>query len=574
MAYDFFVMSAVKGELQKLLRGAQVQRVSQPSREEITLSIYREGKEDHLLLSCHPQRARVHLTGERPRRTGEPPPFCMLLRKYLLGTRLLAISQPPLERVLKFQFTAPVGLPATTLIAEIMGRRSNLLLVDDQEIILGAVQTATLEQNPRRAVLPGLRYKEVPAQQKLDPLTLTAGELEQAVHPLLARGERPERALLKAVAGLSPLWARELIHRSNWDREAPQGSLQRLHDELRALFSDLERAPEPILYAPLKVCSPYPLKHLQESGGERFSGMNEMLDYYYKDLAERAEREILQGRLRSRVNRRRKRLEEKLALLEADHQKVEEADRYRICGETLLTYAHQVDRGESEALLPHLYEPGRTLTIALDPALGAVDNAQKYFRRYRKITNSKKHLEKQIGAAEAELSYYRELLFTIEQGDKRSLGEIYEELVEVGLLKRRKKNRRENKRSKPQPLTFRGASGATYLVGRNNRQNDYVTFKLARRGDTWLHAQGIPGSHVIIKEGSDPPAESDLLEAALLAAYFSSSRELPAVAVDYTAVRHLRRAPGGKPGFVLYNRYKTITVDPRDEKVKELLEKR
>ena len=574
MSYDLFTMNAVNAELQELIMGAKVQQVSQPSREEIVLSLYREGKERHLLLSCHPQRARVHLTRERPRRPGQPPPFCMLLRKYLVGTRVAAITQPPLERVLKFQFTAPEGLPAAVLIAEIMGRRSNLVLVDESGIILGAVQTATREQNPRRVIMPGERYEEVPAQQKLDPLAVTAEELARAMHPLLARGTRPENALVKTVAGVSPLWARELVYRSGWVHRAPQGSLERLHGQLRALFSLSGRAAGPVLFTELNTCAPYPLEHLQDAKEQRFAGMNELLDHFYQHLAGAAEKKVLQGRLQSRVNRRRKRLEEKLALLKADLQNVESADRYRICGETLLTYAGRVNRGDSEAVLPHLYNPGEEITIVLDPSMSAVDNAQKYFRRYRKITRSREHLEKQIDRVQAELAYCRELLFTIEQGDRRSLEEIREELVEAGLIKAQRKKGFRDKKEKPRPLSFKGSSGVTILVGRNNRQNDHLTFKLAARRDTWLHARGLPGSHVVIKGSADPPAESDLLEAALLAAYFSSSRDLPAVAVDYTAVRHLRRAPGGKPGFVLYHHYKTIIVDPRDEKVKELLEKR
>ena len=572
MSYDTLTMTAVSTELQKMAVGARVQRIIQPRREEIVLFLYLRGKERKLLLSCHPQRARIHFTSAQHRRPEQPAPFCMLLRKYISGARLIAISQPPLERVLKFQFTAHEGLPAVVLIAEIMGRRSNLLLIDDSGIILGAVQTATREQNPRRAVLPGYPYEEVPAQEKLDLLSTPPEELSQAMHPLLAEGLSPERALVKAAAGVSPLAARELIHRSDWDDGAPQGSLERLHSEFRALFNPSERLSEAFLYPGRKLYSSYPLTHLQADSGQRFNSMNELLDHFYGKMAAAAEREILQGQLRTRVNRHRSRLESKLKQHRTELQQAEEADHYRICGETLLTYGRGIGRGEREAVLPHLYEPEKTITIALDPSLGAMENAQRYFRRYRKIRDSREHHKKQIRRISRELDYCSELLFSIEQDDRGSLEEIRDELIEAGLMKPpRKKGFRSSKKSRPQPLSFKGSSGATILVGRNNRQNDYVTFRLATKRDLWLHARELPGSHVILKGSSDPPAEDDLQEAALLAAYFSRGRDLPAVAVDYTGVRHLRRGPGGKPGFVLYNQFKTITVDPRDEKVKLLL---
>jgi predicted ribosome quality control (RQC) complex YloA/Tae2 family protein len=576
MTYDTLTMTAVAGELQKLV-GARVQRIIQPSREEIVLLLYHAGEEFGLLLSSHPHHARVHLTRRRYRRPEQPPPFCMLLRKYLTGARISAVFQPHLERILMLHFEAHEGLPPVKLIAEIMGRRSNLLLVDHDGIILGAVKTATREQNPRRAVMPGLPYEEVPPQPKLDPSAAGTEALAAAMLPLLAKGSSPEEALLKTVCGISPLAARELIYRSGWHEEAPRGSIGRLGREVKELFNG-SGAQEACLLPELNIYASYPLTHLQDAAVHKFAKMNELLDHFYGNLGEAEERRILQGQLRSRVNRRKSRLEQKLKQLQEELLQAGEADRYRIYGETLLTYATMISRGASEATLPDLYHPEETITIPLDPSLGAGGNAQKYFRIYRKVSNSRKHLKKQIRRLREELAYCRELLYTIERGGHASLTEIREELVEAGYMKpdfkgslRQKRKRRQET---PQPLSFMASSGSKILVGQNNRQNDYLTFKIAARRDTWLHAQGLPGSHVIIKGAAGPPAESDLHEAALLAAHYSRGRDLSAVAVDYTEVRHLRRAPGGKPGFVLYDHFKTITVNPRDEKVKPLLEQR
>ncbi|NLA26379.1 MAG: fibronectin-binding domain-containing protein [Firmicutes bacterium] len=375
---------------------------------------------------------------------------------------------------------------------------------------------------------------------------------------------------------ISPLAARELIYRSKWDEEAPLGSLERLTREMKALFGK-SGALEACLAPQLNIYASYPLTHLQESTLQKFTKMSELLDHYYSRLEEAEERKLLQDRLRSRVNRRKRSLEMKLEQLKRDLLQAGEADRYRIYGETLLTYGTGINSRAEEIILPSLYQPDEKITIPMNPSLDALGNAQKYFRIYRKISNSRKHLKKHISRLQGELAYCRELLYTIEEGSAASLLEIREELVESGYMKpdSRKKPQRKKKRrrEKPQPLSFLASSGKKILVGQNNRQNDHLTFKLATRYDIWLHAQRLPGSHVIIKgAGTGPPAESDLQEAALLAAHYSRGRDLPAVAVDYTEVRHVKRAPGGRPGFVLYEPFKTIIVNPQEEELRHLLE--
>ncbi len=576
MTYDVLAMTAVAAELQQLAVGARVQRVVQPSREMIILSLYHAGEEYGLLLSTHPRHARIHLTRRRYPLPEQPPPFCMLLRKYLTGARISAVSQPHLERVLILHFEAHEGLPPVKMIAEIMGRRSNVLLLDRDGIILGATKTATREQNPRRAVLPGLPYEEVPPQPKLDPTAADEDALAAAMLPLLAKGSSPEDALLKTVRAISPLAARELVYRSSWNEESPRSSIGRLGSEMESLFEE-KRTQEACLAPECNVYASYLLTHFQDSAPHIFPGMNELLDHVYGNLEEGEKRQILQERLRSRVHRRIRRLDMRAEQLQEDLRRAGEADRYRIYGETLLTYGSMISRGAEEAVLPHLYHPEETITIPLDPSLAASGNARKYFRIYRKVSNSRKHLERQVSRLHEELAYCRELLYTIEQGDDASLLEIREELVEAGYMKpasrktprRKKKSRQE----KPRPLSFLASSGKKILVGQNNRQNDHLTFKLATRHDLWLHAQGLPGSHVIIKEaGAGPPADSDLQEAALLAAHYSRGRDLSAVAVDYTEVRHVKRAPGGRPGFVLYEPFKTIIVNPQEEGLRHLLE--
>ena len=569
MAFDSLIMTAVTGELRAQAIGARIQRIYQPDRNDLLFYMHRHGEPLVLLLSCHPQWARIHLTGEEYRHPEQPAPFCMLLRKYLIGAAIAAFRQHPPERVLEIEFKAPEALPTVKLIAEIMGRRSNIVLVDERGIILGAVRTAGLEQNAARPVMPGEVYRAVPAQNKLNPLALECEELGSVLLPLVQSGVDPAQALVKAVAGVSPLAAAEIVHRCGWDEGSPETSVQRFCRTLQELYSRVLRGEsEPTIAG--RHYAAFALAHLAAEKPISFSGVNEMLDYYYSTMLREERSEQLRRTLRHAVDKQLVRLRRKLAEQQTEYQSAEEAPRYRVYGELLLAYGHQVPRGANEVELPDLYQPGQTVTVPLDPALPAAANAQRYFARYRKAQKGLTEIEKQLARTRADIDYHESLLYSIERSDAASLAEIQQELVDSGLLRPDKKARRR-KETLPEPLAFKASSGRLILVGRNNHQNDYLTFKLASRRDCWLHAKDLPGSHVVIKDAPYPPPEEDLIEAALLAAYFSRGKDSSATAVDYTQVRHVRRSPGGRPGFVLYDNFHTITVNPQSEQLQQLL---
>lgn len=572
MSFDCLVLAAVREELQQRLAGARVQRVFEAGKNEAVLHLHHRNRVEMLLLSGDARHARVHLTNRRQERPETPSPFCMLLRKYLVGGRIRAFRQLPLERVLEIDFDPPEARRPVKLVAEIMGRRSNLVLVDEKEVILGAVKTASWEQNPKRAVQPGEPYRPVPSQDKLDPLTARPAELAKALKSLPSGNGSPEKALVRAVRGLSPLAARELLHRSQWDPGAPRQSAQRLAGAIRALFAAAAAGEfRPVLAERQGLFAAFSLTHLPAPELQAYTSINELLDEYYDHLIRREKKANLRNLLNSRVSQRLARLEKTLQEQRQELAGAEDAPRYRLYGETLLTYGGQVPRGASLAVLPHLYRPEETLEIPLDPARSAHDNSRKYFQRYRKAQKAQEIIAERIKQTGEEIAYCRALLYTIENGDGRSLEEIRQELVEAGYLREKKKKKGTKKELPPQPLTFKASSGRTILVGQNNRQNDYITFKLAARRDTWLHIREVPGSHVILKDAPYPPPDEDLEEAALLAAYYSRARESSAAAVDYTQVRHVRRGPGGKPGFALYDNFRTITVNPGSEKLQRLL---
>lgn len=567
MSFDTLIMKAVTSELQVVLTGAPVQRVYEPERGVIIIHLYTRGRQPGLLLSTDSEYARVHLTEKRYQSKDQPSPFCMLLRKYLIGGRAVSFTNPPLERILEIAFEPTEGMPPVRLIAEIMSRRSNLILVNDKGTILGSAKTVSWDKNPKRAVLPGEIYRPVPSQDRLNPFEMEPNEFFGKLNNLMAGGYTAEQALLRAVAGISPLAARELLYRSGWTDTGTRD--RELYNEIKALF-DHSAAGKlcPVMLPGQNLYAAMPLKHLPQDVQVEYGSVSKMLDLFYGELIRVSREKILKEHLSGSVKRRLAALSKKRREQEKELQAATKAPQYRLYGELLLAYGDRVSRGAENIVLPDLYNPEEMVNVPLDPAKTASANAQKHFSRYQKAKKGQQQIKKHLHKTRLEIKYCEELLYTIENNADISLDEIRQEMVETGYLREKYKGRSKSA-SIPQPLIFKASSGRPILVGRNNRQNDYVTFKAAVRRDTWFHVRQLPGSHVVVKEASFPPPPEDIEEAAFLAAYFSRGRESMAVAIDYTEVRHVRRRPGGKPGFVFYENYETITVNPRDERLRE-----
>lgn len=564
VSFDTLMMMAVTEELKQELTGAVVQRVYEPERGEVVIHFYAEGKQPGLLFSYDSRYARVHKVDQKYRSLDQPSPFCMLLRKYLVGGRSANFDNPPLERILEIDFDPPEGMKPVKLFAEIMARRSNLILVDEDGIILGAAKTASLDKNPARAILPGEKYLLPPKQEKLHPGTLNPEELASALSRLIDNGKRADKALVEAVGGISPLAAREILHRCGWDTSNPEVSAKKLQQELYNIFCEKVFQNKAVLVPGKKLYAAIDLTCLPEDEKVYYSSPGKMLEKYYNELKnetrELALRESLQNTVEKRLGQLINKKKEQQKELDASAR----APQHRLYGEILLAYGNQVPKGAESAMLPDIYNPDQEISVPLDPSKSASFNAQLHFKKYRKAKQGRDKIRRQLGRTKAEIDYCNELLYTIEKGSIELLEEIRSEMIQAGYLREKKKGKK-GKEALPQPLSLKTSSGHTVLVGRNNRQNDYITFKAAVRRDTWFHVKDLPGSHVVLKEAPFPPPESDLEEAAFLAAYFSKGSKSSAVAVDYTEVRHVRRRPGGKPGAVLYENYETITVNPQNE---------
>ncbi len=595
MAFDGLMLAAVVGEFQKALLPGRVNRVYQPSDWELVLHVYAGGRERRLLVSVHPQWARIHLTRLPTENPGTPPAFCMLLRKHLEGARLLGIEQPDWERLCRLRFGAvdELGLPAErVLVAEVMGQHSNVVLLDGQGKILDAMRRVSLTRNPYREVLPGRAYVPPPSQHKLDPLDRDlANRFREDWQPQREGADPLWQVLQRRLAGFSPDSAREAALRAGQDPRAAAGGadLDACLREAAALAQKAASEPEPCAYlAPdgrVAAYAPFPLH--QDPGLEvrPYPGTGDLLDEIWHHAAIRERFERLRDSLRRTLTRELARNRKKLALQAEALREAAGADRLRLLGELLTSYRHLVPPGATLVRLPNYHDPaGAEVEVPLQSDWSPIQNAQAYFRQYQKARATLAGAREHYDRTREEIRYLEQVEATLDLvASLPELQEIHRELAEGGYLRVRAKpraaggggTRRGGGREKgaagapaSEPLRHRSSDGLAILVGKNNRQNDLLTLKQAGPDDLWLHTKEIPGSHVILQlppgRGPEDLPPRSLREAALLAAYHSKARQSSQVPVDYTLRRHVRKPPGAKPGMVIYDHHHTIYVTPSE----------
>lgn len=584
MAFDSITLTALMAELESLI-GTRVVRIQQPSQLQLVITMRGPSGNTRLLISAHPEQARVHLTTASYTNPSQPPGFCMYLRRHLEGSRLKNVTRPESERIVKFHFAGRDELGdkrELLLIVETMGKHSNIIVIDrEQNTILAAIKPITATMSRYRQVLPGLPYKSPPPQNKLYLSSLT--EL-QFYSELPKRGRRPAQALLATIAGLSPQWAEELVVRSGIEeslniKSASRTELMPLWQEVDSLRTTLLVGSfEPRVYlqpeGPVVAVAPLPMVRYAQLPVKSFSTMSAALDFYFGAKEKEVQFMALQQSILTKLRHEIERVEKKLAAhIEAIYS-AEKADQYRKFGELLLAYAYQLQTlGETEVELEDWENPNTKVLVPLDPSLTPIENAQHYFARYTKAKKTLTAAVHQKKQDKAELSYLESVLVSLEEADSQAdLEEIKRELEKEGYIKRKPTSHRRQNLPHPEskPLAFT-INNYTVFVGKNNRQNDLLTLRMAHSDDIWLHTQNIPGSHVIIRcpDGQLPP-EDVLLTAAHLAAYHSRARRSSNIPVDYTKRRYVRKPNGARPGFVIYDHQKTIYVTPDAEMVKAL----
>ena len=584
MPLDALCLSGVVAELKPILTGAKIDKVHQPGRDEMILALRLGRGNGRLLLSASPNHPRLQMTELSRENPDAPPMFCMLLRKHLMGGRILSVEQPHLERIVELRLEVLDELgdrKERRLILEAMGRRANLVLVDDQGRIVDCLRRVDGDMSAQRQLLPGLFYRLPPAMDKADPTALDGAEWLRQVEQ--APGEsRVDHWLLDTFGGWSPLVCREIAFRAGgrvditFDELGAQGRV-RVAEAAEALLNSvkennftptvisIEKRPKDFTF--------FPAEQYEEAGEcAAYPTFSALMDRFYEQR-ENQERIRQKGQdlIRS-VTNARDRTARKIANQQRELDATQDRERLRQFGDIITSNLHTMERGMATLRALDFYDPeGAEVDIKLDPLLTPQQNAAKYYKEYNKAKTAEEMLTIQLEKGRRELDYLNSVLenITLAEGE-RDLQEIRQELADTGYLRRQTKGKDKGRRLSPKPMEFRSTAGLRISVGKNNVQNDLLTCKQAFKSDIWFHTQKIHGSHVILWTGGAQPDLQSLNEAACLAAWFSQGRESGKVPVDYTPVKYVKKPAGARPGMVVYTTYETAWVTPDEGLVKRL----
>ena len=583
MALDGAYLYTVAEELRQTVVGSRVEKISEPSREEIVIVLRTYGGSRKILLSANANSPRVHLTGLALENPKTPPMFCMLLRKHINSGRLVAVRQNGLDRVLTLDFEAvnELGdLVTVSLVTEIMGRHSNIILVGPDGKIVDAIKRVSGEVSSVRLVLPGVQYQAPPAQDKLNLLSDSMRDIMTRF--LQSGGTDVAKSLMSTLEGVSPLLTREIAFRALKGQEIEKPALsdfykKRIEAELAEVKRRLEEHDYELNVAvdDTKKIRDFTFVEIEEYGPSvaktRYESPSELLDGFYADRDQQSRMKQRSHDLLKLLLNATERITKKLALQREELKACADRDKWKIYGDLINSNLYQINKGDRSVTLLNYYEEGSPeLTIPLDPRLGPAQNAQKYYAEYRKAATAENMLHDLMAKSEQELVYLDSVFDAVSrtQGESEML-EIREELAEQGYI--RPSRQKQNRMLKAQPpLRYRSSDGFSILCGRNNKQNDRLTLKTAKNYDMWLHTQGIAGSHVIVEADGKQITNRAIEEAAIIAAYNSKGRASSQVAVDYTLVRNVKKPNGAKPGMVIFTDYQTAYVTPDEELVKRL----
>ncbi len=598
MPLDAVFLTALTTELSDRIVRLKIDKIQQPEGDQIVLSLRGYGQSRRLLISAGTGDARVHLTEASFDNPPAPPMFCMLLRKHLGGAKIAGIVQQPLERACELQLdcTDALGTPSQKrLIVELMGRYSNVILVDGDGRIIDCLRRVDASMSEKRQVLPGLFYRPMPPQDKHSPLDTSEAEWTRLFNAASAE-QAADKWLLDTFAGLSPLVCRELVFRASGETDTRVAMLRQADDgaAMQSAFMRLTADIRTGKYTPTLLVdgdgrpSEFSFMDILQYGDRRTSEQLEsfsvLLETYYtrrfalERLRQRSQ--SLTKTVRNAHDRVRRKLENQRRELSA----AADRERLRELGDILTANLHAMQKGQPSLTSADFYsDDGRDVTIKLDPKLTPQQNAAKYYKDYTKAKNAEVYLTEQITAGEQELDYLANVLDALARAEsERDITDIRAELTETGYLKAPKSDKsgkqpgrgqkagRGKKTQETAPMMFTSGTGFEIAVGRNNIENERLTHKLAHKTDVWLHAQKIPGSHVIVFTRGETPDDETLSEAASLAAYYSQARGSGKVAVDFTSVKNVKKIPGGRPGMVTYTDYKTIVAEPSESLAERL----
>ncbi|HPJ02188.1 MAG TPA: NFACT RNA binding domain-containing protein [Candidatus Limiplasma sp.] len=566
MAMDGFTLSFLARELRDKLVGGRVDKVNQPERDILLLLIRNQGANHRLLLSANANAARAQLTVQSMENPAEPPVFCMLLRKHLSGARVTAVEQLGCDRVLilTFQCLSEMGDEVQkTLVLEAMGRHSNLTLVDENGVTIDSIHHVNADISRVRVVMPGKPFTLPPEQDKLNPMAMTAAELSGKLSLLASP---LYKGLIEVISGLSTISAKEICAQIGMEHAflyAPE-QIPEIAEKVAAFYARLPELRPPVVISDAAGKTleylPYPYRSYAMSLQTEYETLSEAMDSFYAERELHAHISQRGSGIRKRVKSNIARLEKKRAKMVETLTQNDRAEENRIFGELLTANLHSIEKGAAAVNVVNYYDAEQaTVTIPLSPELSPSRNAQSYYKKYRKAKGAQQYAQKEMGTIERDLEVLESVMEDLDKCTTTAdLNEIKDFLTDNGFLRPEAGTVKRKKRKEGQPYRFIAPDGTEILVGKNSVQNDRITLH-AKPEETWLHAQNVAGSHVVVRT-PDTPADETLLFAAKLAAYYSKGRNHPAFPVDYTLRKHVKKKSGTPSGFVIYDHFKTIHI--------------
>lgn len=561
MAFDGNFTHALVDELQFLVRG-KINKIQQMDNSSLLLKMRAGGKNHQLLISSHPMYARFHLTEHKYEFPFDPPMFSRILRKHIEGGFITEIKQLGNDRQVHIHIRAINDIGddiERILILEIMGRHSNIILTDKEYKIIDGIKHLTPNNNVR-TIMPGFTYEGPPTDKKLNPRTEALEELPKFID---FNSGRLKKQILMNIEGFSPVFIDEVESRVkyfNIDNIVPSiKETLKDSDNIQAVYYDLKK---PVFYFT-------PLTHLGEPD-KVYGNLSQLLDdYYHRRYQISAIRQKSSDYLQV-IEREHDKTVRKITNLKADLKEAAEKDKYQKYGELITAYMHNIGNYQESAVVMDYYT-NENIEIPLDKQLSPAGNAQRYYNMYNKLKNREKIAQEQLRLAHMDVEYFSNLLHQMENiTTADEVEEVRQELIEQKIIKERNRGKKKKKVNKIQLHEFETSAGLPVFVGKNNKQNDYLTNRKAQNNHLWFHTKDIPGSHVVIAHNAAEITEDDILEAAMLAAFHSKAGQSAGVPVDYTEIKHVKNIPGTKPGFVTYSEQSTVLVDPDAEKVKKM----
>lgn len=572
MPLDALTVSALTKELASRLEGGKIDKVQQPERDMLLISLRSKGENLRLLIAAGTGNARVHLTQMSFENPSEPPMFCMLMRKHLIGARVLSVTQPDWERMIEIELDThdELGFESRKkLIVELIGRSSNVILVGPDGRIIDCMRRMDFAGDALRRLLPGMIYRYPPKQDKLGFFTSSI-EQRRELCDKADRSKPIDKWLLDSFSGLSPLLCRELSYRCGGDYErigAMTDVLIESADNGELIPYMLEKDGKPLDYSAIPVT-----QYEDAAKGERMGSFSEMLDAFYSRRDRAESRRRRSSELSRNVKTIRDRIARKLANQQEELKRTENREDIRIRAELITVNIYRIKKGDRQLVCENYYEPEcPQFSIELDPLKTPQQNANALYKEYNKLKAAEQHLTVLVTEGERQLEYLNSVLDELERAEtERDISDIRRELTETGFLKKQRVGKPERIKAQS-PLKFVSDEGLEILVGRSNTQNDELTTKIARRTDYWFHTQKVHGSHVILRCDGLEPDELSVKQAASLAVYYSQGREGGKTAVDYTMVRFVRKPSGALPGKVIYTDYRTIVAEADETLAKRLI---